>query len=243
MVELTMSDAYAASMASALPLVQVRPLLRRVYLYMAFGLAVTAVVSYWTVTSPAVLSLILTNYWLFWVIFIAQLIMVAVLSARVMSLSTSAALGIFLVYAALNGFTLSGLVLTYGLGTLAPAFVTTAALFAAMTIVATVTTLDLTRVGTFAIMGVIGLILAMLVNLFVRNSGFDLLISVLGVILFTALTASDTQKIQRWASDPRIAAGGEAAIARLGVLGALMLYLDFLNLFIFLVRIFGRGRN
>jgi hypothetical protein len=98
-----MSDAYAASMSSAVPLVQVRPLLRRVYLYMALGLAVTAIVSYWTVTSPAVLSLILTNYWLFWAIFIVQLIMVGILSVRVMSLSLGAALGIFLVYAALNG--------------------------------------------------------------------------------------------------------------------------------------------
>lgn len=238
-----MSDAYAAPIASALPLVQVRPLLRKVYLYMALGLAVTALVSYWTVTSPAVLSLIVTNFWVFWVIFAVQLIMVGVLSARVMSLSVGAALGIFLVYAALNGFTLSGLVLTYGLGTLAPAFVTTAALFAAMTAVATLTTLDLTKVGTFAIMGVIGLVLAMLVNVFVRSSGLDLLISVLGVIIFTALTASDTQKIQRWASDPRFAADGEAVSGRLGVLGALTLYLDFLNLFIFLVRIFGRSRN
>ena len=93
---------------------------------------------------------------------------------------------------------------------LAPAFVTAAALFAAMTAVATLTTLDLTKVGTFAIMGVIGLILAMLVNIFVRSSGLDLLISVLGVIIFTALTASDTQKIQRWASDPRFASGGDA---------------------------------
>jgi hypothetical protein len=209
---------------------------------MAFGLAVTAVVSFWTVTSPAVLSLIVSNAWLFWVIFIVQLIMVGVLSARAMSMSLGAALGIFLVYAALNGFTLSGLVLTYGLGTLAPAFVTAAALFGAMTAVATLTTLDLTKVGTFAIMGVVGLILAMIVNIFVRSSGLDLLISVIGVIIFTALTASDTQKIQRWASDPRFASGGDAS-ARLGVIGALTLYLDFLNLFIFLVRIFGRARN
>jgi uncharacterized protein len=236
------SNAYAARASTAGPAagLAIRPVLRNVYLWMAFGLAVTAVCAYFTVRSSSLFSLLLSPFWT-WGIFFLQLILVASLAGAIFRLPVGVAALMFVVYAALNGFTLSLLTLHYSLGTLVPAFVTTAVLFFAMTIVATATSIDLTRIGTFVFMALIGLIVCMIVNVFVQSAEFDFVISAFGVLVFTALTAADTQKIQRWASDPAIVAGGENATMRLSILGALTLYLDFLNLFIFLVRIFGRG--
>lgn len=238
-----MASGYAAGAAAArtTPVIEVRPLLRNVYLWMCLGLVVTGLSAFVTLNSRALLNILLSPFWV-WGIFFLQLILVATLAGAIFRLSVGAAALIFIAYSALTGFTLTLLVLHYGFGTLVPAFVTTAALFAAMTIVATVTTLDLTQVGTYAFMALIGLILAMIVNIFVQSAEFDLVISIVGVIIFTALTAADTQKIQQWASDPAIAAAGEGTMMRLSILGALTLYLDFLNMFIFLVRIFGRSR-
>jgi FtsH-binding integral membrane protein len=238
-----MSQAYAPGIATARPLVEIRPILRIVYLWMALGLALTAVVAYFTANSRTLVGVMVSSPLVVWGIFFLQLILVSSLAGAIFRLSVGTAIAVFLVYAALNGFTLSLLVLHYGFGTLAPAFVTTAVLFAVMTVVAIATPLDLTRIGTYLFMALIGLIIAMIVNLFIQSAEFDLVISALGVILFTALTASDTQKIARWAADPNIAAGGEEVTMRLGILGALTLYLDFLNLFIFLVRIFGRSER
>ncbi|MBV9170140.1 MAG: Bax inhibitor-1/YccA family protein [Chloroflexi bacterium] len=239
-----MNEAYAPSLTTAArPLVEVRPILRNVYLWMTLGLVLTAVVAYATVSSRTLLALMTSTPMLVWGIFFLQLLLVGSLGGAIFRLPVGAAIALFLAYAALNGFSLSLLVLHYGFGTLVPAFVTTAVLFAAMTVVATTTSLDLTRIGTYLFMALIGLIIAMFVNLFVQSAEFDLVISALGVIVFTALTASDTQKIVRWASDPNIAAAGEGVTTRLGILGALTLYLNFLNLFIFLVRIFGRSER
>jgi FtsH-binding integral membrane protein len=238
-----MASGYAAGAAStrATPIVEVRPLLRNVYLWMCLGLVVTAVSAYITINSRALLNLLLSPFWV-WGIFFLQLVLVATLAGAIFRLSVGAAALMFIVYSGLTGFTLSLLVLHYGLGTLVPAFITTAALFAAMTIVATVTSLDLTQTGTYAFMALIGLIIAMIINIFIQSAEFDLVISIVGVIIFTALTAADTQKIQQWAADPSIAGSGDGVMMRLSILGALTLYLDFLNMFIFLVRIFGRSR-
>ncbi len=238
-----MASGYAAGAATAqtTPIVEVRPLLRNVYLWMCLGLVVTAVSAYITINSRALLNLLLSPFWV-WGIFFLQLILVATLAGAIMRLSVGAAALMFIVYSGLTGFTLSLLVLHYSLGTLVPAFVTTAVLFGTMTIAATVTSIDLTRTGTYAFMALIGLIVAMIINIFVQSAEFDLVISVVGVIVFTALTAADTQKIQQWAADPAIAGSGDGVMMRLSILGALTLYLDFLNLFIFLVRIFGRSR-
>jgi FtsH-binding integral membrane protein len=238
-----MASGYASEAfgAQTTPIIEVRPLLRAVYLWMCLGLVVTAVSAYITVNSRALLGLLTSPFWV-WGIFFLQLILVATLAGAIFRLSVGAAVAIFIAYSALTGFTLSLLILHYGFGTLVPAFVTTAALFGAMTIAATVTTVDLTRTGTYAFMALIGLILAMIVNIFVQSAEFDLVISIVGVVIFTALTAADTQKIQRWAADPSIASGGNDTAMRLSILGALTLYLDFLNMFIFLVRIFGRSQ-
>jgi len=144
----------------------------------------------------------------------------------------------FFVYAALNGFTLSGIFLVYTGQSITAAFVATAAMFGAMTIVGFTTAIDLTRFGSFLIMGVIGLLIAMLVNLFLASSGLGLLISVVGVLIFTGLTAYDTQRIKAMAARPHLQEDGSLAM-KLSIIGALALYLDFVNMFLFLLRLLG----
>ena len=224
----------------SIPRVEVRPLLRSVYLWMTLGLLITAVVAF-AVAEYA--PHLLQNVVLVWGILIAQLILVIVLAAAIWRLSFAVAALIFVVYAALTGFSLSGIVLYYSLGTLTQAFLSTAALFAVMSIVGITTKADLTKLGTYLIIGLIGIIIAMFINFFLRSNTFDFIISILGVIIFTGLTAYDTQKIARLAADPRIEGEGSQLAGKLSILGALTLYLDFLNLFLFLLRIFGRSQN
>jgi hypothetical protein len=223
------------------PRVDVRPLLRNVYALMTLGLFVTAGMAYLTATYPPLLGLLQYPFVVFGAL-IVEVILVASLAAAIWKLSTGAATAIFLAYSALNGFTLSLLVLAYDLGTLSLAFVSTAALFGAMTIVGLTTKMDLTNWGTFLFMGLFGLLIAMVINLFVRSGTFELVVSVIGVLLFTGLTAYDTQKILRIASDPNIQAGESSLMGKLSVLGALSLYLDFINLFLFILRLMGRRR-
>ena len=223
-----------------MPRVEVRPLLRSVYLWMTLGLLITAVVAF-AIAEYA--PHLLQNVVLVWGILIAQLILVIALAAAIWRLSFGVAALIFVLYAALTGFSLSGIVLYYSLGTLTQAFLSTAALFAVMSIVGITTKADLTKLGTYLIIGLVGVIIAMFINFFLRSSAFDFIISIIGVIIFTGLTAYDTQKIARLAADPRIEGEGSQLAGRLSILGALTLYLDFLNLFLFLLRIFGRSQN
>ena len=224
----------------SVPRVEVRPLLRSVYLWMTLGLLLTAVVAF-AVAEYA--PHLLQNVLLVWGILIAQLILVVVLAAAIWRLSFGAAALIFVLYAALTGFSLSGIVLYYSLGTLTQAFLSTAALFGVMSIVGLTTKADLSKLGTYLIIGLVGVIIAMFINFFLRSGAFDFIISIVGVIIFTGLTAYDTQKIARLAADPRIEGEGSQLAGKLSILGALMLYLDFLNLFLFLLRIFGRSSS
>jgi FtsH-binding integral membrane protein len=225
----------------ATPRVEVRPLLRNVYALMTLGLLVTAAMAYFTTTLPVLYRLLRYPLVVFGA-FILQLILVGSLAVAIRKLSTGAATAIFFIYAAVNGFTLSLIVMLYDLGTLTLAFVATAALFGAMTIVGLTTKMDLAKWGTFLFMGLIGLLIAMFINIFFHSSTFDFVISIVGVLLFTGLTAYDTQKIMRMASDSRIQAEEAGLMSRLSVLGALSLYLDFLNLFLFILRLMGRRR-
>ena len=224
----------------SVPRVEVRPLLRSVYLWMTLGLLLTAVVAF-AIADYA--PHLLQNVLLVWGILIAQLILVVVLAAAIWRLSFGAAALIFVLYAALTGFSLSGIVLYYSLGTLTQAFLSTAALFGVMSIVGLTTKADLSKLGTYLIIGLVGIIIAMFINFFLRSNTFDFIISIVGVIIFTGLTAYDTQKIARLAADPRIEGEGSQLAGKLSILGALMLYLDFLNLFLFLLRIFGRSSS
>jgi len=235
-----MKQNVAQAQLYSVPRVEVRPLLRSVYLWMTLGLLLTAVVAF-AVADYA--PHLLQNVLLVWGILIAQLILVVVLATAIWRLSFGAAAFIFVVYAALTGFSLSGIVLYYSLGTLTQAFLSTAALFGVMSIVGLTTKADLSKLGTYLIIGLVGIIIAMFINFFLRSSAFDFVISILGVIIFTGLTAYDTQKIARMAADPRIEGEGSQLAGKLSILGALTLYLDFLNLFLFLLSIFGRSEN
>jgi FtsH-binding integral membrane protein len=203
----------------SVPRVEVRPLLRSVYLWMTLGLLITAVVAF---AIAAYAPHLLQNVLLVWGFLIAELILVIVLA---------------------TAFTLSGIVLYYALGTLTQAFLSAAALFAVMSIVGLTTKADLSKLGTYLIIGLFGIIIAMIINFFFRSSAFDFVISIIGVIIFTGLTAYDTQKIARLAADPRIEGEGSQLAGKLSILGALTLYLDFLNLFLFLLRLFGRSQD
>jgi FtsH-binding integral membrane protein len=224
----------------ALPRVEVRPLLRNVYLWMTAGLALTAGVSYLIGNSKTALQTLISTPWLYFGLLIGELVLVMVLVAALNKMSAGVATAIFLAYAALNGVTLSLVLMAYSSGTLTLAFTSTAALFAAMSLIGLTTKIDLTKIGTYAIFALVGLILASLINLFLRSSRLDLILSYAGVLIFTALTAYDTQKISRMASDPQMAEEGPVVLRKLSIVGALTLYLDFLNMFLFLLRIFGR---
>ena len=235
-----MSKNVAQAQLYAVPRVEVRPLLRNVYLWMTLGLLITAGVA---LLIAAYAPHLLQNALLVWGAFIVLLILVLTLSAAIWRLSYAVAALIFIVYAALTGFILSGIVLYYSMGTLTQAFLSTAALFAVMSIVGITTKVDLSKLGTYLIIGLFGIIIAIFINFFLRSNTFDFIISIIGVIIFTGLTAYDTQKIARLAADPRIEGEGSQLAGKLSILGALTLYLDFLNLFLFLLRIFGRSQN
>ncbi len=216
----------------------VRPLMKMVYLWMGLGLGITAVLAVVFGNMFQQNPTLLRQEIMIGAI-IVELILVVALSAGINRMSPTVAAVMFVVYSALNGFTLSYIFLIYELGAIYSAFFTAAALFGAMSLVGYTTSIDLTQYRSYFMMGLIGLIIAMVINIFLRSDGFDFLISIVGVILFTALTAYDTQKLARMANHPDVQSAG-ATLSKLSILGALTLYLDFINLFIFLLRIFGR---
>ncbi len=235
-----MRENVAQPQVYSIPRVEVRPLLRSVYLWMTLGLLITAVVAF-AIAKYA--PHLLQNALLVWGLLIAELILVIVLAAAIWRFSFGVAALLFVLYAGLTGISLSGIVLYYDLGTLTQAFLSAAALFAVMSIVGLTTKADLSKLGTYLIIGLFGIILAMIINFFFRSSAFEFIISIVGVIIFTGLTAYDTQKIARLAADPRIEGDSSQLAGKLSILGALTLYLDFLNLFLFLLRIFGRSQS
>jgi FtsH-binding integral membrane protein len=213
-----------------------RRFMASVYRWMTFGLGLTALVAFSVATSEAALRLILGNRLVFFGLIIAELGLVVALSAAAARMSAATAGGLFLLYSALNGATLSVVLLVYTGASVALAFVSTAGTFAAMSIYATVTRKDLSSWGSFLFMGLIGVVIAGLVNIFLHSSMVTFVISCMSVIVFTGLTAYDTQKLRAFAR----AGGGSGAMA---VNGALALYLDFVNLFLALLRLFGSRRD
>ena len=211
-----------------------------VYGWMAAGLAVSGVVAWMVANAVESGSFQLTQGTLI-VCAIAEVALVFALSFAINKIAPAAAAVLFMVYAALNGVTLSVLLLVYSIGTIQTAFFATAGTFAAMAVFGTVTKRNLDMVGRIAFMALIGLIIASLVNIFMRNSGLDALLCYVGVGIFVALTAYDAQKIRELADNAHRLVS--ATLARLGLLGALQLYLDFINLFIYLVQILGRNRE
>ena len=210
-----------------------------VYAWMAAGLALTAVVAWWVSTRQDIMAQIFRGPVLI-ILFVVELGLVFTISAAINKIGAAAATGLFLLYSALNGLTLSAIFVVYAHATLASAFVITAGMFAAMSLFGFITRKDLSGLGSILFMALIGLILASIVSLFWRNSMLATIINYAGVLIFVGLTAYDTQKLKYIAAST---GNNPALAARLSVNGALMLYLDFLNLFLFLLRIMGNRRS
>jgi FtsH-binding integral membrane protein len=203
---------------------------------MTAGLMVTGAVAAYTANSVWLLNLIFGNPFGIWVLFIAQIAMVIGLSAGIGRLAPATATALFVGYAALNGLTLASIFLVYTRASIASTFFITAATFAIMSFYGYVTKRDLTRMGSLLFMALIGLVLASLVNFFLRSTGLYWIITYAGVLIFIGLIAWDTQKIKNLSRQ----ATDDTSARRIAILGSLMLYLDFINLFLFLLRIFGR---
>lgn len=214
--------------------------MQQVYLWMTVALGVTAVAAYVTATSPAVKQLFYGNMFMPILMIVAIFGLVIYLSAAMHKLSASAATGFFMLYAALMGIFLGPVLLVYTNSSVTQAFVVTAGMFGGMSVFGAVTKRDLTGMGSFLIMGLWGIILASIVNIFLRNSALDFAISVIGVIVFAGLTAYDTQKLRAMGESAPL--DDSLAIRRGAILGALTLYLDFVNMFLMLLRLFG-NRN
>ena len=215
-------------------------LMRKVYVWMALALTITGFTAYGVSTSPVILQAIVTNKMLFWGLMIAELALVLWVSAGINRLSLTSATLLFVVYSVINGVTMSFIFLAYTMSSVASVFLITAGTFAVMAFIGYTTKTDLTSIGKLALMALVGVIIATLVNLFlVKSTMFDLILSYVGVAVFVGLTACDSQKIKRMLLMQED--GGERA-QKVALLGALSLYLDFINLFLYLLRLFGDRR-
>lgn len=209
--------------------------LRRVYVWMTLGLLVTAGVAAFVSVSP--LFQVLTGKPLiFFGLLIIELALVIGLSWGINRISRASAIPLFIIYATLNGLTLSTLFVVYMLGSITYAFLASATLFGVMSIISYTTKTNLAKIGTFLLMGIIGLIIAIIVNIFWTSSTLGWIVTFVGIFLFLGLTMFDTQRI-RGMTSTALQQGDEDVEARIGILGALSLYLDFINLFLFLLRL------
>ena len=215
-------------------------LMRKVYLWMTLALVITAITAYGVATSPAAIQFILGNRIVFFGLIIAEFALVFAVGGMINKLSITTATLLFTLYSVVNGATLSIVLLAYTQESVTQVFFITAGTFAAMSAVGYLTKRDLSSVGRILFMALIGLIIATVVNIFWKHSGFMAILNYLGVLIFVGLTAYDTQKIKNMlltAED-----GGEVG-QKMALLGALTLYLDFINLFLYLLRILGKSRD
>lgn len=216
-------------------IVKQNALIRRVYAWMGVGLAITSFMALVTLSSPVIVNAIAGNRLVYFGLLIGELALVFTLSGAINRLSAAVATLLFVAYSALNGVTLSIVALVYTANSIASTFVITAGMFGAMSIYGYMTKRDLTSWGSFLFMGLIGVVIAAIVNIFVGSSAVSWFISGIGVIVFTGLTAYDTWKIKEMAAQ-----GIEGR--KPAILGALTLYLDFINLFLMLLRFTGNRR-
>ena len=219
--------------------VRVNTFVRSVYNWMAIGLALTGAVAWFVAHNEPVLRFVYQARWLF---FIGELALVFMLAGRVHKMKASTATGMFMFYSALNGATMSFIFLVYSMTSIASTFFICAATFSVCSIYGWITKRDLTGLGNFMFMGLIGIIIASIVNIFLKSPAMQMIISYIGVLVFTGLTAYDTQKLKAMAmSQP---AGLDATVVRKGaIMGALTLYLDFILMFQYLLMIFGGSRE
>lgn len=217
---------------------RVSSVMKRVYFKMFLALLVTAFVSLFCASSQSVIQFFVANSWAMWVLIIAELGLVIGLSGAINQLSSTAATAMFFLFAIINGLMLFPIFFAYSISVIYKTFFITAGVFGAMSIYGYFTTKDLTSIGSFLFMALIGLVIATLVNIFVRSSSLDWIISIVGVLIFIGLTAWDTQKVKVMAQSAPYELSG-----KLATIGALSLYLDFINLFLYLLRIFGGNRD
>lgn len=215
-----------------------RLFINKVYAWMAGGLLITALVALWAASTPAIASWVMSSRFGMIGMIIAEFALVMYIVARLNTLSVQTAGLLFLVYATLNGITLSTIFFVYTEASIASTFGIAALTFAVMSLYGYTTKSDLTKWGNILFMALIGLILASVVNIFLQSAALHYIASYVGVLIFTGLVAYDTQKIKRMATVME----GEEVAQKSAILGALTLYLDFINLFLYLLRIFGNRR-
>ncbi|MDA8140859.1 MAG: Bax inhibitor-1/YccA family protein [Desulfobacteraceae bacterium] len=222
--------------------IRVNSFVRNVYNWMGAGLALTGLIAYYTAHTPALAQIIFGNQMVLFALLIGELVLVFALSARVQKMQASTATGLFLLYAGLNGLTFSFIFLVYTGASIAQVFFICAATFVTCSLYGWITQRDLTSWGGFLFMGLIGVVIASVVNMFLHSTGLSMVVSYIGVLVFVGLTAYDTQQLKNMAlTQPD---GLDAAVVRKGaIIGALKLYLDFINLFLLLLRIFGAERE
>lgn len=213
--------------------------IQRVYSWMALALAITGIVALYTAYSPTLLSLIFGTRFVFYGLLIGEFMLVARLSRAAYRMTPQAATLSFIFYAALNGLTLASIFIVFTASSIASTFFITASTFGIMAIIGYTTKKDLTKMGNLLIMALIGLIIASLFNLFMHSSMVYWLTTYIGILIFVGLIAYDSQKIKRLSMMGFADEGTEQKVA---IIGALSLYLDFINLFLFLMRIFGRRK-
>lgn len=231
----TLSRERELEMSTAFPV-----LMRKVYLWMTLALVITGFTAYYVANNETVLGAIYTNQILFWGLIIAELGLVIGLSAAINRLSLSVATLMFVLYSLINGATMSFIFLVYTTSSITNVFLITAGTFAAMAVFGYFTKTDLTSMGKILLMALIGVIIATIVNIFTKSEGLTVILNYVGVLVFVGLTAYDSQKIKQMLL---MAPDASESSQKIALLGALSLYLDFINLFIYLLRIFGSKRD
>lgn len=211
----------------------------KVYNWMALALFITGLVSYFVASSPELINIIIGSKFVFYGLLIGELLLVIYLTRSIDKLSQNMVIAGFLLYAVLNGLTMSFIFMIYTSNSIATTFYVTAGTFGAMSLYGYYTKKDLTSLGNMAMMGLIGIIVASIVNMFLQNDMMSWIITYLGVAIFVGLTAYDTQKLKNMGSQGFV---NDESMEKTSILGALTLYLDFINMFLFLLRIFG-NRN
>ncbi len=217
-----------------------RSFVANVFSYMTLALVISGVAAYFCASSPAIMQTIFLNPVLKWVVILAPLAMVLVMSFAFNKLGYKTLLGLFLLFSLVNGMSLSSIFLMYRISSISTVFFVSSGLFATMAIIGYTTKTDLTKFGSILKMALIGLVIAVVVNWFMNSDTISYVISCFGVLIFTGLTAYDTQKIKNMGANVEY---GSVSAGKLALMGALTLYLDFINLFLFLLRIFGGRRS
>ena len=215
-------------------------LMRKVYLWMTLALVITGFTAFGIASNPGIAYAIVTNRLLFWGLIIAEFGLVIRISGAINKLSAVTATLLFVLYSIVNGATLSVIFMAYTMSSIASVFFITAGLFGVMAFIGYTTKTDLTSIGKILFMALIGIILATIVNLFVGSSMLNMIVSYIGVVIFTGLTAYDSQKIKNMLYN---ADSMDEGMQKIALLGSLTLYLDFINLFLMLLRIFGGNRD